>query len=110
MEVAMCWPLRASGGWGHDGGRTMARGHGGREMRGHPQEIEDGDIRRRLRWGAREAARAWTGGVEGEGGAIGCRGEISGGNEDGPHAARLAGGATREEGGAAWWWTPSLPS
>jgi hypothetical protein len=58
---------------GHDGGRAMARGHGGREMSGHPQGSEGGDIRRRCRWGAREAARAWTGGVEGEGGPIGCR-------------------------------------
>jgi hypothetical protein len=46
-----------------------------------------GDVRRRLRWGAREAARAWTGWGEGEGGAIDA-------------AARLAG----DENGAACAW------
>jgi hypothetical protein len=66
-------------------------------MWGHPQGSEGGDIRRRLRWGARETARAWTGGVEG--GAIGCRGEISVGNEDGASRGEISGGGRGSDAG-----------
>jgi hypothetical protein len=49
--------------------------------------------------GAREVARVWTSGVEGDGEAIGCRVEIRGrGDEDGASrgaATRLAGGKRR---------------
>jgi hypothetical protein len=75
----------------------MARGHGGHEIWGHPQGSKGGDIRRRLRWDTREATRAWIGGVEGGGGAIGCRSEISEGRRWGLTRRRseISGGKRR---------------
>jgi hypothetical protein len=73
MEVAMCWQLRAWGYGGHDGEGRWRMGTAAARC---------GDIRRRLRWGAREAARAWTGWGEGEGGAIDAATRLTG-DEDG---------------------------